>query len=148
MKSTPKKTQLKNSSKRKLSFTTSNFEDTCPFSPLKYEADVCTNDSDSNPTSDTEDVDLKYLQNILPSVLKELASVGKDNIPTKFMVLVCAKKFPLTYIKFSLFCDVVPWYSLSDTRCMRYSEDTMHFFGGWSKTFRREICALYDWNEK
>ena len=75
-----------------------------------------------------EDVDLKYLQNILPSVLKELASVGKDHILTKFMVLVCAKKFPLTNIAFSLFCDVVSWYSLSDTRCMRYSEDTMQFF--------------------
>ena len=77
--------------------------------PLKYKADVYTNDSDSNPTSDTEDAYLKYLQNILPSVLKELASVGKDYILTKFMVLVCAKKFPLTNIAFSLFCDVVSW---------------------------------------
>ena len=59
------------------------------------------------PTSDTEDVDLKYLQNILPSVLKELASVGKDHILTKFMAVVCAKKFPLTNIAFSLFYDVV-----------------------------------------
>ena len=134
---------MKNSSKRKLSFTTRNFDDTIPFSPLKYEADVYTNDSDSNPTSDTEDVDLKYLQNILPSVLKELASVGKDHIFTKFMVVVCAKKFPLTNIAFSLFCDVVSWYSLSDKRCMRYSEDTMQFFLGWPKSFRWEIYALY-----
>ena len=109
MKSTPKKTQLKNSSKRKFSFTTCNFDDTFPFSPLKYKADVYSYDSDSNPTSDTEDVNLKYLQNILPSVLKELASVGKDHILTKFMVLVCAKMFPLTYIAFLLFFDVVSW---------------------------------------
>ena len=53
-------------------------------------------------------------------MLKELASVGKDHILMKFMVLVCAKKFPLTNIVFSLFCDVVSWYSLSDTRCMIY----------------------------
>ena len=52
---------MENSSKRKLSFTTRNFDDTFPFSPLRYEADVYTSDSDSNPTSDTEDVDLKCL---------------------------------------------------------------------------------------
>ena len=64
-----RKTPLKSSSYRKLSFTTGNVEDTFPFSPLKYEADLYTTDTDSNPTSDTGDVDLKYLQNILPIVL-------------------------------------------------------------------------------
>ena len=67
---------------------------------------------------------------ILPSVSKELATIGKDHILTKFMVLDCAKKFPLTNIAFSLFCDVVLWYSLSETRCMRYSADIMQLLWG------------------
>ena len=67
------------------------------------------------------------LQSILPSVLKELNNVGKGDIFTKFMELVHAKKNPLNNIAFSLFCVVVSWYSLSDTSCMTYSEETMQF---------------------
>ena len=61
-----------------------------------YEFDLQTTDSDSSNTRDTEDVDLKYFKkNSLPSVFNKLDSVGKDDIFTKFMVLVCQKKISL-----------------------------------------------------
>ena len=59
--------------------------------PCNYEFNLQTTDPDSSHTRDTEDVDLKYLKNSLPSVFNELDSVGKDDIFTKFMVLVCEK---------------------------------------------------------
>ena len=59
--------------------------------PCNYEFNLQTTDADSSHTRDTEDVDLKYLKNSLPSVFNELDSVGKDDILTKFMVLVCEK---------------------------------------------------------
>ena len=59
--------------------------------PCNYEFNLQTTDLDSSHTRDTEDVDLKYLKNSLPSVFNELDCVGKDDIFTKFMVLVCEK---------------------------------------------------------
>ena len=62
-------------------------------------------------------------------MLEELERVGKCGAFVKVMELVNERKFPLNNIAFSLFCDIVSWYSLTDTRCMRYSEDTVQFFG-------------------
>ena len=134
-KNTPKKTPQKSSSKRKLSFTTGPFDDTLPFSPLKSEADLQYFDPYFTDTQADDSGDLKYVQNLLPRVLQELGRVGKSDTFVKFLELVNERKFPLNNIAFSLFCDVVSWYSLSDTRSMRYSEDTIQFFWVGLKLF-------------
>ena len=134
-KNTPKKTPQKSSSKRKLSFTTGPFDNTLPFSPLKSEADLQYFDPYFTDTQADDSRDLKYVHNLLPRVLQELGRVGKSDTFVKFLELVNEIKFPLNNIAFSLFCDVVSWYSLSDTRCMRYSEDTIQFFWVGLKLF-------------
>ena len=134
-KNTPKKTPQKTSSKRKLSFTTGPFDDTLPFSPLKSEPEFPTTDLHVNDAQADNSGDLKYLSKILPHVLEELERVGKCDAFVKFIELVHERKFPLNNIALSLFCDVVSWYSLSDTRCMRYSEDTIQFFWVGLKLF-------------
>ena len=128
-KNTSKKTPQKTGSKRKLSFTTGPFDDTLPFSPLKSEPDLPTTGLHSNDTQAGNSGDLQYLNKILPHVLEELERVGKCGAFVKVMELVNERKFPLNNMAFSLLCDIVSWYSLTDTRCMRYSEDTVQFSG-------------------
>ena len=52
-----------------------------------------------------------------------------------FLELVSEEKFPLNNVAFSLFIDVVKWFSKSDTRGMRYGDTSMKFFWLGKKLF-------------
>lgn len=82
-----------------------------------------------------ENVFNEQLEAVLPLALKELQLIGKRETFITFLKLVSENKFPLTNIAFSLWCDVVSWYSTSDTRHMRYSADTLKFFWVGRKLF-------------
>jgi hypothetical protein len=87
------------------------------------------NDNDMESSIDEE---YKYNIQILPSVLRNLAESNQDNTLRNFIKLVHEKKFPQENIAFTLWCDLVKWYGLKDTRGMQDSTDTLNFFGvGW-----------------
>jgi hypothetical protein len=50
--------------------------------------------------------------------------------------LVHEKKFPQENIAFTLWCDLVKWYGLKDTRGMRDSTDTLKTFLGLGHIIR------------
>ena len=72
---------------------------------------------------------------LIPSVLNELAKVGKENVLQKFFSQVSCSRFPLNNIAFQLWCDVVDWFDNSDTRQMRYAPETMQFYWVGIKLF-------------
>jgi hypothetical protein len=84
------------------------------------------NDNDMESSIDEE---YKYIIQILPSVLRNLAESNQDNTLRTFIKLVHEKKFSHENIAFTLWCDLVKWYELKDTRRMRYFTDTLNFFG-------------------
>ena len=87
------------------------------------------NDNDMESSIDEE---YKYIIQILPFVLRNLAESNQDNTLRNFIKLVHEKKFPQENIAFTLWCDLVKWYGLKDTRGMQDSTDTLNFFGvGW-----------------
>ena len=47
---------------------------------------------------------------LIPSVLNELAKVGKENVLQKFFSQVSCSRFPLNNTAFQLWCDVVDWF--------------------------------------
>jgi hypothetical protein len=83
------------------------------------------NDNDMESSIDEE---YKYIIPILPSVLRNLAEENQDNTLRNFIKLVHEKKFA-----FALWCDLVKWYGLKDTRGMRYSTDTLGLAGSCSE---------------
>jgi hypothetical protein len=68
------------------------------------------------------------LLSIIPVVEEKLKQAGKGDVLSNFLKLVYEDEFPLNNIAFTLFCDLVKWFTLQDTRQMRYSPETMQFF--------------------
>ena len=75
------------------------------------------------------------ISKLIPSVLNELAKVGKENVLQKFFSQVSCTRFPLNNIAFQLWCDVVDWFDNSVTRQMRYAPQTMQFCWVGKKLF-------------
>ena len=71
-------------------------------------------------------VDTK-IQSVNEAIEKLTSRYMEDELIT-FPELVSQEKFPLSNVAFSLFMDVVKWFSKSDTRSMRYSDTSMKFF--------------------
>ena len=84
------------------------------------------NDNDMELSVDEE---YKYIIQILPSVLRNLAEANQDNILRNFIKFVHEKKFPQENIAFTLWCDLVKWYGFKDIRGMRHSTDTLNLMG-------------------
>ena len=72
---------------------------------------------------------------VFQDVLDKLSDVGKKNQLLKFFKLVQDGKFPLNNIAFELFLDIVEWFDKGESRQMRYSPSTLHFFGLGRKLF-------------
>lgn len=69
---------------------------------------------------------------ILPIIKKALDNLTNADKKESFMKLIRSiadGKLPLNNISFELFLDVVNWFSVDDTRSMRYSPSTLKFFG-------------------
>jgi hypothetical protein len=64
---------------------------------------------------------------IIPVVEEKLKQAGKGDVLSNFLKLVYEDEFPLNNIGFTLFCDLVKWFTLQDTRQMKYSPETMQF---------------------
>lgn len=75
------------------------------------------------------------ISSLLPVVLEQMEKVGKGDILLKFLNLMNEGHFPTNNIAFSLFCDVVEWFSKDDSRHMRYSDSTLQFFWIGRKLF-------------
>jgi hypothetical protein len=71
-----------------------------------------------NDTESSINEEYKYIIQILPSVLRNLAESNQDNTLRTFIKLVHEKKFSQENIAFTLWCDLVKWYELKDTRRM------------------------------
>ena len=65
---------------------------------------------------------------VFQDVLDKLSDVGKKVKLLKFFKLVQDGKFPLNNIAFELFLDIVEWFDKDESRKMRYSPSTLHFF--------------------
>ena len=75
---------------------------------------------------------MEHIVEMLPSVLKELASIDQVDTLYTFFKLLSEGKFPKENIAFSVWCDLVRWFDLKDTRQMRYSPNCVNFYWvGW-----------------
>ena len=88
--------------------------------------------TDTFPTSENQsrgqlNSDSDEIIKLIPSVLNELAKVGKENVLQKFFSQVSCSRFPINYIAFHLLCDV-NWFDNSDTHQMRYAPETLQLF--------------------
>lgn len=79
------------------------------------------------------------ISSLLPVVLEQMEKVGKGDILLKFLNLMNEGHFPTNNIAFSLFCDVVEWFSKDDSRQMRYFDSTLQFFLDWSQIVWKQI---------
>jgi hypothetical protein len=77
------------------------------------------------------EIQIHEIEKLIPDVLKVLAEDGHGTLVKDFVQLVYEKKFPLKNTKciaFRLWADVIQWFTLKDTRCMRYWDETLQFF--------------------
>jgi hypothetical protein len=79
------------------------------------------------------DISLSYneIEKLIPDALKVLAEDGHGTLVKDFFQLLYETKFPLKNTKciaFRLWADVIQWFTLKDTRCMRYWDGTLQFF--------------------
>ena len=77
---------------------------------------VPTNDQDANESS---------VMSVLPAVIEELQKDGKFQVLEIFFRLVKEKQFPVKNIAFQLWSDVVKCFDKTDTRQMRYSQESL-----------------------
>ncbi|KAK7507914.1 hypothetical protein BaRGS_00000879 [Batillaria attramentaria] len=94
---------------------------------------LSSKESDRLDVSDDTTSLMRDIVALLPSVITALKEIGKMETYVKFHQLVCQGKLPLSNIAFLLFCDIVEWYSLTDTHEMRYSTEIKQF---WRTGFR------------
>ena len=86
--------------------------------------------TDTFPTSENQSrgqLSSDVIIKLIPSVLNELAKVGKENVLQKFFSQVTCSRFPINNIAFQLWCDV-DWCDNADTRQMRYAPETLQLF--------------------
>ncbi|VDI71523.1 Hypothetical predicted protein [Mytilus galloprovincialis] len=93
---------------------------------LQTKYNVVINESDDGRIFE-KDV-LERLSSILPKVISNLRDVGELNSFVQFNELLASGSFPFENIAYRLFCDVVQWYTLSNTSSMRYSELVKRFW--------------------
>ena len=72
---------------------------------------------------------------IINDFLGEIDKVGHKATFMKFFSMVLNKQFPLDNVAFSLFTDVITWFSKDDSRGMRYSQPALKFFWLGKKLF-------------
>ncbi|WAR26930.1 hypothetical protein MAR_012634, partial [Mya arenaria] len=113
--------------------------DTCDISdvPLKLD-DVNTTVQLPKKTissSDATQANIEEMIKMVPSVLEKLSKYGNDKTLLDFFSLVANDKFPLENIAFTLWMEVVKWYSCTNTSMMRYSNITKKFWKLGYRTF-------------
>ena len=99
-------------------------------------------DSDEEGKETKSDSEIETLINLLPTVLENLRECGQVQSYMKFHELVAEGKMPLTNIAYLLFLDVVDWYSLEDTRTMRYSDNIKWFWKIGMKLFKGKFLRF------
>ncbi|VDH98759.1 Hypothetical predicted protein [Mytilus galloprovincialis] len=85
---------------------------------------------------------LERLSSILPKVISNLRDVGELNSFVQFNELLASGSFPFENIAYRLFCDVVQWYTLSNTSSMRYSELVKRFWRTGYKLFKGKFLRF------
>jgi hypothetical protein len=86
--------------------------------------------------SDSDDYVLNELVNLLPGVLKTLKDSGHVSDYLAFNRLLIENRFPVNYIAFLLFLDVVRWMDLDkSTTSMSYSDDVKLFWSTGCRLF-------------
>ena len=85
--------------------------------------------------NDTDDL-LREITGLLPSVIEVLRDENKLDMYLKFQHLLAEIKLPLDNIAFLLFQDIIEWYSLEQTGCMRYSPEVKQFWRIGYKLFK------------
>lgn len=90
-----------------------------------------------------EDSDLlTELKQLLPDVLRTLKNEGQLDMYMKLNKLLSKDKLPLSNVAFLLFKDVVEWYSIDDTRQMRYSAEVRQFWRIGLKLFKGKFLRF------
>lgn len=79
--------------------------------------------------------------NVSPEVCDEYAEL----VEVSYVVLEDLDRLPCTNLAFTLFCDVVNLYSTTDTRRMRYSEETMKSGRTQMSDMKNETGQLRTW---
>ena len=73
---------------------------------------------------------------MIPDVLTYLKTAGKEEMFQKFTKILADERLPLTNIAFLLLLDVVEWYSVENTHCMRYTDEVKRFWNIGLKLFK------------
>ncbi|CAG2247460.1 unnamed protein product [Mytilus edulis] len=104
--------------------------------------DWLSNTSESDDGRIFEKDALERLSSILPKVISNLRDVGELNSFVQFNELLASGSFPFENIAYRLFCDVVQWYTLSNTSSMRYSELVKRFWRTGYKLFKGKFLRF------
>lgn len=90
---------------------------------------------DVYPLPAQECTDAMDILPIIKKALDNLTNADKNESFMKLIRSIADGKLPLNNISFELFFDVVNWFSVDDTRSMRYSPSTLKFFWLGRKLF-------------
>ncbi|CAG2244993.1 unnamed protein product [Mytilus edulis] len=95
-----------------------------------------------NETNTNDQVLLKEILQLVPTVLENLKSCNKQDMYVKFHTLINENKLPMNNIAFLLFSDVVEWFSKSNTHAMRYSQDVKQFWKVGHELFKGKFLRF------
>ena len=73
---------------------------------------------------------------MITDLLTYLKTAGKEEMFQIFTKILADERLPLTNIAFLLFLDVVEWYSVENTHCMRYTDEVKRFWNIGLKLFK------------
>ena len=88
------------------------------------------------------EIQIHEIEKLIPDVLKVLTEDDHGILVKNIFQLLHEKKFPLKNSAFRLCADVVQWFTLKDTRCMRYSDETLQLFWLGKNDFILKTCNI------
>ena len=90
-----------------------------------------------------DESDYQELIQLVPRVYGKLKD-GHLQEWLQFMRMTDLNCFPSSNIAYLLFLDVVKWYSLGDSKLMRYSDEVKHFWRLGQKLFHGKFITFHE----